>query len=797
MIRLWFSTLALLVGSVLSLAAQQTASNESTSLVPPLVRFTGVLMDENSKPLTGILGVTFSLYKDQQGGAPLWVETQNVQPDKLGRYSVTLGSASSQGLSADLFTAGEARWVGVQAQGQVEQARVMLVSVPYAMKAGDAATVGGLPPSAFMLATPSQSASMGQASSGLDLSLNVPPLGGGGTTNYIPIWTNSTTLGNSSLFQSGSGNTAKVGINITTPASTLDVNGGGTFRGLFSLPATGVATATGGKNSQAENFIASSFNSTTQSAVNQTFQWQAEPIGNNTSSPSGTFNLLFGSGNSNPTETGLKLNNRGILTFATGQTFPGTGSVTRVGSGPGLTGGPITGSGTLSIATGGVTNPMLQNSALTVNPGTDLTGGGTVPLGGSTTLNVDTTKVPQLNANNTFSGAQTVNGALSVLGGSNYQPFFVQSSSNFGTWLELSNISTGGHTWNILSAGGANSEGAGNLGITDLTGHSTIFLEGNVNAGAVTATSNSAINFAGFFTGWSASSGSGSSGTLGLWTFGGSGDPVNSTAGGDGLNTFGGSAGCNQGNCGNAGRGIVAGGGNSLSYRSAPAGGVFFGGSGNCDGESCGGDGIDAYPGFGATTTNGYAGNLIGDLNVTGTIFAVGKDFKIDHPLDPANKYLVHASIESSEMMNIYSGNVTTDGQGEARVQLPEWFEALNTDFRYQLTVIGQFAQAIVASEIQDHRFLIRTSTSNVKVSWQVSGVRQDAYAKVHPLVVEQEKEAQLRGFYIRPELYGVPQEKRIEWARHPDLMKRMKERRDGHPALQPTAQKHNTQPSR
>jgi hypothetical protein len=147
--------------------------------------------------------------------------------------------------------------------------------------------------------------------------------------------------------------------------------------------------------------------------------------------------------------------------------------------------------------------------------------------------------------------------------------------------------------------------------------------------------------------------------------------------------------------------------------------------------------------------------------------------------------------------MNIYSGNVTTDGQGEARVQLPEWFEALNTDFRYQLTVIGQFAQAIVASEIQDHRFLIRTSTSNVKVSWQVSGVRQDAYAKVHPLVVEQEKEAQLRGFYIRPELYGVPQEKRIEWARHPDLMKRMKERRDGHPALQPTAQKHNTQPSR
>ena len=80
------------------------------------------------------------------------------------------------------------------------------------------------------------------------------------------------------------------------------------------------------------------------------------------------------------------------------------------------------------------------------------------------------------------------------------------------------------------------------------------------------------------------------------------------------------------------------------------------------------------------------------------------KDFKIDHPLDPANKYLLHASVESSEMMNIYTGNVTTDGQGEAMVHLPDWFEVLNTDFRYQLTVIGQFAQAIVAREIQNGR---------------------------------------------------------------------------------------------
>jgi len=152
------------------------------------------------------------------------------------------------------------------------------------------------------------------------------------------------------------------------------------------------------------------------------------------------------------------------------------------------------------------------------------------------------------------------------------------------------------------------------------------------------------------------------------------------------------------------------------------------------------------------------------------------KDFKMDHPLDPANKYLFHASVESSEMMNIYTGNITTDSQGEATVQLPEWFEVLNTDFRYQLTVIGQFAQAIVARKIENNQFGIRTSAPNVEVSWQVTGVRQDAYAKAHPLVVEQEKEERLRGFYIHPELYGAPAEKQIEWARHPQMMKKIKE---------------------
>src|SRR5216683_2314892 len=112
-------------------------------VVPRLVRFGGTL------------GVTFSLYTDQQGGPPLWLETQNVVPDRSGHYSVQLCSTKPDGIPTDLFTSGEARWLGVQPEGQAEQPRVLLLSVSYALKAGDAETLGGLPASAFVLAAPS------------------------------------------------------------------------------------------------------------------------------------------------------------------------------------------------------------------------------------------------------------------------------------------------------------------------------------------------------------------------------------------------------------------------------------------------------------------------------------------------------------------------------------------------------------------------------------------------------------------------------------------------------------------
>src|SRR5579872_7314972 len=401
-----FQWLPIATMCILSLTSwsQQVVSPEASSFgsVPNLVHYSGSLTDGRGKPLSGIVGITFSLYKDSQGGAPLWTETQTVQPEKNGHYSVMLGSATTEGLPSTLFTSAEARWLGVQVQGYEEQPRVLLLSVPYALKAGDAATIGGLPPSAFMLAAPT-SESSGNSNGQSPNTSATTVVNGAGTTDFIPLWTSAQFLGNSALFQSGSGSSALIGINTTTPASTLDVNGGVTSRGPLELPSSGTATASQGFNSQPMDSAASTFNSNTQQAANQTFRWLSEPVGNNTGTPTGKLNLLFGANGGTPAETGLSVGSNGLITFAAGQTFPGGG------------GGTITG----------------------VTAGTDLTGGGTV---GNVTLNLDTTKVAQLGSNNSFTGTQQFTGNTGIgmaPSGTSYTPLSVGNSSSFGTWFAL------------------------------------------------------------------------------------------------------------------------------------------------------------------------------------------------------------------------------------------------------------------------------------------------------------------------------------------------------------------------
>jgi hypothetical protein len=151
---------------------------------------------------------------------------------------------------------------------------------------------------------------------------------------------------------------------------------------------------------------------------------------------------------------------------------------------------------------------------------------------------------------------------------------------------------------------------------------------------------------------------------------------------------------------------------------------------------------------------------------VTGTLTKGGGSFKIDHPLDPENKYLYHSFVESPDMMNVYNGNVVTDSKGDSVVELPEWFGALNRDYRYQLTVLGQFAQAIVSKQVEGNRFSIKTDKPNVEVSWQVTGIRQDAFANANRIPVEEDKPAEERGLYLHAEARGAPRSRGIQHAR-------------------------------
>jgi hypothetical protein len=181
-------------------------------------------------------------------------------------------------------------------------------------------------------------------------------------------------------------------------------------------------------------------------------------------------------------------------------------------------------------------------------------------------------------------------------------------------------------------------------------------------------------------------------------------------------------------------------------------------------------------------SSSGYAGYFSGPVHVSGNLSKSAGSFKIDHPLDPENKYLYHSFVESPDMMNIYNGNVTTDAKGEAVVALPAYFEALNQDFRYQLTVMGQFAQAIVASKIKDNQFTIKTDKPNVEVSWQVTGIRHDPYAEQHRIQAEVEKPAAERGTYLTPVEYGQPESKGVDY----EKLRRLEETRPQPPQPRP-----------
>lgn len=182
-------------------------------------------------------------------------------------------------------------------------------------------------------------------------------------------------------------------------------------------------------------------------------------------------------------------------------------------------------------------------------------------------------------------------------------------------------------------------------------------------------------------------------------------------------------------------------------------------------------------------SASGTAGEFLGDVRVTGRLETSGGGIRIDHPLDPENKYLSHSFVESLDIKTVYDGVVVLDETGVAWVELPQWFEALNRDYRYQLTAIGAPAPGLhITEEISDNRFQVAGGEPGMKVSWQVTGIRKDKWAEANPLRVEQEKPAGERGRYQHPELHGEPKEKSLNLPLHEE-QRRMIERMEDYRA--------------
>jgi hypothetical protein len=478
--------LAALVLPAASMLPAQSPAGKPTPIaasaptaVPALVPFSGVALSRSGAPMSAETAVTFLIFRDEQGGEPLWAETQPVAVDPAGHYMVQLGAANPSGLPTDLFSTGEARWLEVQVAGEKPEPRILLASVPYALKAGDATTLGGLPVSAFALV---EKGAFGVAAPPDDSpdSSSTSVTTTGGKAGYIPEFSGASAIVDSPLFIGAGG---EVGVGTATPATTLDVQGTATLRGNTFMPPSASATATSGVASPKFEWSASSFKNGA-SAIAQTFAFQAIPEGNNTTAPSADLYLFFGSGGASPQSTGMSFLPSGIINFAAGQKFPGTGA------------GTITG----------------------VNPGTGLTGGGT---SGAVTLNVDPRTVPLLGIANTFTAPIT------------FAPGQTFPGTGAGT---ITGITT---TAPLMGGGTA---GALTLGLNTTTLEGTLnavyaqldtannFFNGNAQFGG--AVSSNADNESG--SGGIAISGTGSSGATGVYGKTDTGAAVKGWATGDG-----------------------------------------------------------------------------------------------------------------------------------------------------------------------------------------------------------------------------------------------------------------------
>ncbi len=453
--------------------------------------------------------------------------------------------------------------------------------------------------------------------------------------------------------------------------------------------------------------------------------------------------------------------------FADGVDNQGSGDITDVNAGEGLEGGATSGSATLGIADAGVTSIHLLDGTI-LNADINASAAIATNKISGTAMNLSTAQIAT--ASKTFDGGLRIgdttfyaNGNGIVIGTDVYVPsstYLLQAARNYSTtgsrygiYADLDNFSTG-TVYGIRSRASGATAGAANagtvygfygVGITDGESRYGAYFNGRGRTvGLTTGSSHGLYCDASYGAGAYGAELHASDATSGYGLY----VEVNDNQIGTGVYTH-----VHDNTASSASNG-------STNFV-LDNGGNAYGISGTTGGNA--GTGFAVYGHSYSNATN-WSGYFTGDVYVGGNVYMPAKVTRLDHPADPENQYLQLAGIESPEYQITQSGNVTTDASGKARVSLAAYFALIAANFRYNLTVIGQFAQAIVAEEFAGDGFTIATDKPNVKVSWTLTGTRIDNFAKSHPLVNESAKPADQRGRYLHPEEFGVAPERGVSY---------------------------------
>jgi hypothetical protein len=773
--------------------------------------YQGVLADDTGVPLPDEpVTIVFTIYDDPSGGTALWTETQNTTTDHSGIVNVVVGSVVPLDLPFD-----QAYWLEVEVDGATLDPRVELTGSPYALQAahveGDVvSSVDGVSNDEGdidLVAGSNITITPDDVANTITIDAAVGGIGGGGTTDYVPRFTSPSTLGDSSILQVSGG-----GISIGPPSfgTTLALDGGSGHALTLESSGTQYDSTIEAYNSDGtcatfHSRIAPSGYSS-PSAIRAkggpgasggfftSYGDEAALIGQSQGAGHAIHGWAYGTGYAGYFSGDVRVT--GAVEIPTGAAAgrvltsdasgvgswqaPGTGDdgdwafdgddIYRMTGNVGIGTTPDTlmrihivgdsrwddgrilvSDGDIYVETGRYRAADFRSDSF--HPETDVVRArytGTSAIQATAVYGVSDPADGYGIGGEFVGGYRGVSAVVTPSGSSTYYGVHSEISGGSGHNYALygSAVGTGTNYAVYGSAWGAGTNYAGYFAgdvavpggdlyvdsVTSTRGgefrcenvsgsthvvHAELDGTGTADATALYARSDPAdyYGFGGYFRG----------GYSGVWA------EVHPT----GSETYFGVHGSVDGGSGN----------NCAVYGYATGSGTKYGVYGVADGAG----------------TN-YAGYFSGYLHATSSSAGV-KSFKIDHPLDPENRYLSHSSVESPDMKNVYDGVVSLDGAGEAWVELPDWFEALNVDFRYQLTAIGAAAPELhIAKEIEGNCFMIAGGKPGMKISWQVTGIRHDPMAEAYRIQVEEEKPAREAGKYLNPEVYGRPDTEGIHY---------------------------------